>query len=362
MAPNVRVALTQEELPRRPVLSGAYYVVELSGNKVQVCNAGRRVILCGEENGGGQLMSLLGSLDGETTLEELEKEFSSELVASVLAGLSERGLLSDGAGLGEPVERWPQLTALSLSLGRTATAMRDRLAQSTVALVGCGPVGCTLGHLLSKAGVGRLRFADDAVAAPSSTHLYPLLSIPTAGVPLRELASQLCSRLGDSVCENASLPLPVSWLETTDLALVEVGYDDGSSLAASADQCLEAGAPYLPYSQDGFQAIVGPVVTGGSPCHWCYELRRQSHLGRLEEHLAYRRQRAAKAPRMDVFLAAHSSMIAGFLATEATRILIGEEPMTAGRVVVADFDRMALSSEELFPMPGCAKCRYAISE
>lgn len=344
------------DLPARPLLPGLYQVVPMGPDRVVVANAGRTVALSGS-GFTERVGPLLADLDGTTTCEELLSRFP-EVAPAVLSGLAAKGLLVDAAPLPDGRAAAPQAAALALPGAPSPAEAATRLGAATVAVAGCGPVGGTVAVLLSKAGVGSVVVADGLQVTDDPTvAVSPVLCPPHAGGSRADAVAELCRQTGVEAVTTDRLAVDAP----LDLAVIEVGYDEAGSVAA--DQCLAAGLPYLVHTTDALDAGVGPLVQpGGHPCHRCLLARRLGHVAHVEEHAAYRRHRAAISPGPDAFLAAHTSLLAGLVTTEALRALLGAEPRSRDALVVFDLGEPAVRRELLLPVPGCSGCAAAGDE
>jgi len=346
-------------LPHFPLLSGLYHVVELDDDRVQVANAGRSVVLSGPDFS-RRALPLLDALDGATSLDELTRRFPS-LVPSLLDALVAKGLLSDGAEHPGPAGASPQLAAFAFEGAPSPALTAARLARSQVLVAGCGPIGWATAVLLGKAGVGSLVVTDPGPATTGDVAVSPSGCPGDEGVARAELVRRSCQAATPARVEVLVEPGCGGALPSVDLAVVELGAGDdvevdgrGPSFAGS---CLSSSVRHLLYGQDALQAVVGPLVgVGGWPCHRCLMTRRLSHVTRIDEHLSYRAHRGRVANRPDGFLSAHVSLLAGLVATEALRVLLGIESHTEGNLLVADLGLLTVEREWLLPVPGCPGC------
>lgn len=346
-------------LPRFPLLSGLYHVVALDDHRVQVANAGRSVVLSGPDFC-RRALPLLDALDGATSLDELSGRFPG-LVPSLLDALAAKGLLSDAAEGPADAGASPQLAAFAFEGAPSPALTTARLARSQVLVAGCGPVGWSTAVLLGKAGVGRLVVTDPGTATASDVALSSPGCPDDEGVGRAELVRRSCQAATPASVEVLAGPGSGGDLPPVDLAVVELGCGDdvgmdspGTSLAGL---CLTSSVRHLLYGQDALQAVVGPLIdVGGRPCHRCVMTRRLSHVARIDEHMAYRAHRGRAANRPDGFLSAHVSLLAGLVATEALRALLGIQPHSQGNLLIADLGRLSVEREWLLPVPDCPCC------
>lgn len=345
--------MTGDALPERPMISGLFHAVPLDPDRVLIANAGRSVVLSGD-GFTRRVLPLLGALDGTADLDDLRSRFP-DLVPAVVSQLAARGMVVEAAPAPAAAGTAPSLGAAGFPGGPGPAQAQPRLASAAVVVAGCGPVGSTVAVLLAKVGVGRLVLADGRATSSSDVALTPTLPLSAARRRRAEAGARAVATATAAMAEEAALPPAPEILETADLVVVSLGYGDVGP-AEAAGTCLERGVPYLVCSQDALEATVGPLVSGPrAPCHECMLVRRLSHLRHLDENLAYRAHRAAAAPGPDAFLAAHCSLVAGLVATEAVGFLLGA-PREEGRMTVVDLSSMLVSREEVLAVPRCPAC------
>jgi bacteriocin biosynthesis cyclodehydratase domain-containing protein len=322
-------------------------------DRVVVANGGRTVALSGS-GFAARVVPLLAALDGTSTADELQARFP-DMAPAVLAGLTAKGLLVDAGAVADGLGVAPQSAALALPGGPSPADSHARLGVATVAVVGCGPVGGEVAILLTKAGVGRLMLVDRGPSADRDIAVSPALQLSDVGVPRAEAVAHHCREVGAGAVELAADGLLGS---RPDLAVVELGYDKvGTTIA---DQCLAEGVSYLVHTQDALRAGIGPLVgPQGHPCHRCLAARRLGHITHLDEHLAYLDRRASTSPHPDAYLAAQVALVAGLVAIEALRALLGAEARTNGALLTLDVGEPELGREVLLPVPDCPGCEGA---
>ena len=334
-------------VPLRPLLSGLYHVVPLGPDRVQVCNAGRSVVVTGT-GFGESLPPLLASLDGTRSAKELESSFPN--VVPVLRGLASRGLVIDGGDGGSAP--MPAATAIVDAPPPEETALR--LSGATVALAGTGAVALTAAVSLAKAGVGRITVDDSRVVTPDDVDASPVLHPDAAGRTVREaLGNATLGVARTVVAQTSDVVAP-------DLVIVEQLYTKTGLHPPAADAALAVGAPYIVHGQDALQATVGPLVQrGGRPCHRCAETRRHGNVAHIDEHLAYLAHRAGVAPGPTALLAAQTSIVAGYLSLAVLRALLTATPTKDATVLVIDLASGAARREPLLQVPLCDGCLTA---
>lgn len=342
-----------DELPLNPLLVGLYYIVPLTSDRVQIANGGRSVVLSGE-GFAARVLPLLEALDGRTELGDLRRTFP-DLVPDVLEALAAKGMLTDGSSLSEGTAALTD-TALALGTISSAAEAAEILDPAVVAVVGCGPIGSTIAPLLSKAGVGRLLLCDSDETSPAEVSVSPCLSTTHCGQLRADATRTTCLASADTWIETAGRPREGDLdAANVDLAVVEIGYEHNDHPSPDADALLRSGIPFIVYTQDALEAVVGPLVMPGcAPCHRCARARLFSNREDLGEHRAYRAHRGRVARNPDAFLAAHCSIVAGTVATEVLRALTRTQPLDDALVI--DLRGMTTTREKVLPVPGCPGC------
>lgn len=348
--------IAAEPSPKRPVLLGLYHVVALDDDRVQVANAGRSVVISGPGLA-SKAVALLAALDGEATTAELEDRFPG-LASRAVASLAAKGLVVDGGpGLALAIGPGPSLTATALGLSPAMVARR--LASATVVVVGCDPVSGAVAVYLARAGLGHLVLIDHQEISARDLATSAALGPLSEGQPRAEAYRRLCQTNATEVTLGDEAMDPQA-LGGADLAIIAAAHRSPGAAWPEADACLRAALPFLVHGQDSLEATVGPLVAaGGRPCHRCMEARRLSHVTHPAENLAYQNHRARVDPGPDTFLAAHTGVVAGLVASEALRALLGARPVTSGAVVFVDLDATRLDRYELLAVPGCGGCAAA---
>ena len=331
--------------PQRPLLSGLFHAVPLGPDRVQVCNAGRSVVLTGA-GFGEALPPLLASLDGTRSIGELASSFPH--LVPVIRGLAARGLVIDGGAPGRSVP-----AAVAIPDAPPPEEAAQQLRRATVALAGTGAVALTAAVALAKAGVGRVTVDHSRAVTHDDVEASPVLCSRAAG---RDVADALRHALAGAAATAVS---QTSDIGAADLVIVEQRYAATGLHPPAADAALAVGTPYIVHGQDALEATVGPLVRrGGSPCHRCAEARRQGNVAHIDEHRAYLAHRAAFAPQPTALLAAQTSIIAGCLSLAALRALLGAAPAESD-VLAIDLASGAARREPLLPLPGCEGCATA---
>ena len=334
----------------RPVLSGLYKVVAVGENRVEIGHAGRVIVLSGTRVE-TEVKQLLAALDGSRTRAELVDAFP-DMGPRLLEALEQRALLIDA---GSPGGSAGLKTAAAVDV-RSAAQVAQRLSCAVVLIVGLGPVGATTAILLARAGVGTLLLSDVGIASPSDVALTAELAPESIGQPRDAAIGCRCRKHGVLARSVAPAQVPGAFASAS-LSIVAGDNLHMSANLPMADRVHAVGGSYLVHSQDGHEALVGPLVSSNrQPCHRCLRERRRSHVGQSSVHQAMPAA-AVDGNEPDSYLAAHVAVVAGLVAAEAVRFLAGAPPVTEGAVLISAFDRLEVWREPLLANPWCPICR-----
>jgi len=312
-------------------------------------------------------------LDGSHTLEEIEDRVAdvvapAELEAS-LTLLREHGIVEDASThhrleLVEP-RLEPQLSYLR-EVSADPPQVLDRLAASTVTVVGLGAVGAVAARALAATGVGILRLVDPAVVAPADVYLGPVYELDEVG---SQRADVLRARLR-RVAREADVQLVAGELKSdSDVAAAVAGsgfvlgcLDPGlASLTYKLNRvCLDANITWSSATASAFEGIVGPtVVPHETACYLCYQMRAVACRDDPEDALAELheedRRKLDLSPHREN-LAFGAGVVGNLLALEAFRMLTGSRPATQGRILTFDFTGLTSQQHVVLRKPSCPAC------
>lgn len=238
----------------------------------------------------------------------------------------------------------PERYRRQMSFGPLGAEGQRRLAASTVLIVGVGGLGCTLADLLARAGVGRLRLADDDRVSLDNLHRQVLYTEQDAAAGLAKVRAA-AARLAAVNSQVAIEPLAQRLSSATAAALADGAHLllDGSDNFATRfllnDLAVREGKPCVLAGVRGAEGLVMPVLPGRTACLRCL----------LD-------QPPADEPSPPV-LGPAVAAIAALQALEAIKILAGRLEDVQRGLAKYDFwtgrvQRLALPG----PVPGCACC------
>jgi molybdopterin/thiamine biosynthesis adenylyltransferase len=219
-----------------------------------------------------------------------------------------------------------------------------RLERGRVLVVGVGGLGCPAAAALAAAGVGTIGLVDPDVVELSNLPRQPLYRTADVGRPKVAVAAERLAALAPGARVR-------TWrrrLGADDGVLVrdfDVVIDGTDSIAAKFavnDAAVGAGVPLVHAGALGLRAQVLTVVPGVTACYRCV----------FEE----------APPPGDVPSCAEAGVLGpvvalagGLQAAEAIRLLAGEPPHLADRLLVIDLDG-GYRAVPLARRPGCLAC------
>ncbi|MFH2010424.1 MAG: ThiF family adenylyltransferase [bacterium] len=249
---------------------------------------------------------------------------------------------------GDPGSRYSRQTILP-EFGEDG---QERLARSTVLVVGCGALGSVLADTLTRGGVGHLVILDRDVLELSNLQRQSLFNEQdvTDGLPKAEAAARTLARVNADIrIEGRVTDLTPRNAEALirDVDLVLDGTDNFEARYLINDVCCKLGKPWVYGGVIGTTGMTMSVVPGSGPCLRCV----------FPEPPA-----PGTAPTCDTagVLNTVPAIIASLQATAAYRILLGHPP-ESGRLLSLDawtrrwHELTAPASESC---PACVHGRY----
>jgi adenylyltransferase/sulfurtransferase len=150
---------------------------------------------------------------------------------------------------------------------------QEKLCNSSVVVIGCGGLGCTVVELLTRAGVGRVRIIDRDIVELDNLHRQMLFDEEDARArtPKAVAARARLNRINrDVVIETQVVDLgPANVLSLLhDVDLVLDGTDNTETRYLLNDACLELGVPWIYGGAVGTSGMMMSMVPEG-PCLRC---------------------------------------------------------------------------------------------
>jgi adenylyltransferase/sulfurtransferase len=213
----------------------------------------------------------------------------------------------------------------------------------SVLLIGAGGLGCGAALGLAAGGLGRLGVVDDDRVDESNLHRQVLHDEP--GAPkAASLARTLARRYpGTTVIahEERFTPANAARLLAGHDVLVD-GSDNLATKFLANDAAVLAGKPLVHAAAVGTGGQLLTVPAGGRPCYRCL----------FEELPAEEAQSCAEAG----VLGPVPGVLGALQAAEALRLLRGETPACAGRLIRYDSSALSVRSVRFRPNRLCRVC------
>lgn len=216
-----------------------------------------------------------------------------------------------------------------------------------VLLIGAGGLGCGTALALAAAGISPLTVVDDDHVEESNLHRQVLLSAKDAGRPkVLALAETLGERFPSvkvrPIAQRFDAANAVRLLEDCDV--VVDGSDNLATKFLTNDACVLAGKPLVHAAAVGTGGQLLTVPRGGRPCYRC-----------LFEELPAPEADAPSCSEVGV-LGPVPGVLGALQACEAARILRGESPAFAGRLIRYDSPLMTMGAIRFRANPSCRVC------
>jgi len=308
---------------------------------------------------------LIPLLDGSRTVRELEAEvrdaasYTPAHLGDVLGVLDAEALLAvrppaEPALAPHERERYARQLGLLEELARedgraeAGEALQARLRAATVAVIGTGGLGTWLLASLAAAGVGRLIVCDFDRVELSNLNRQVLFGSADVGTSKTTAAAARLAAIDPAVA-----------VETRELEVT--GDGDVAPLAEAADLVINcADRPTVRQTSDWVAAAClprrVPHIVGGAYAYHVGSLGLTVIPGRTA---CWQCARDGAGPLRDVVLrgrqgpgpslAMFSAVVANLLAWDATRVLLGLPPATAGRLGEIDFRTFAIRWRDVPP-------------
>jgi molybdopterin/thiamine biosynthesis adenylyltransferase len=217
-----------------------------------------------------------------------------------------------------------------------------------VLLIGAGGLGCGAALALAAGGARQLVVIDDDLVEESNLHRQVLHGLASVGRPkVRSLAEALGARfpavvvtpiLGRFTADNAAALL-------AQAAVVLDGSDNLPTKFLANDAAVLAGKPLVHAAavQSGGQLLTVPA--GGRPCYRC-----------LFEELPSPESGVGDSCAEAGVLGPVPGVVGALQAAEALRLLSGEGPACAGRLMRYEAASMSVRAVRFRPNPTCRVC------
>ena len=222
---------------------------------------------------------------------------------------------------------------------------QQRLAASSVCVVGSGGLGSPIASRMAGMGVGTLRIVDRDVVELSNLHRQTLFSESDVGRVKVEAAAERLRAMNSGVRVEA-LPVSVGDHNAAEvIAGCDVVVDALDSVAARYAlnrACVASGVPFVTGAAVGVSGQAFTVMPGRSACYHCMFPQLD------EESMPTCSIEGVHPPIL--------SIIGGIEASEAAKIMAGQEPSLSGRILHVDLEHLDFSYTRTFRAEECPVC------
>ncbi|MEM2935729.1 MAG: HesA/MoeB/ThiF family protein [Candidatus Bathyarchaeia archaeon] len=220
-----------------------------------------------------------------------------------------------------------------------------KLKGAKACIVGLGGLGCSIATQLTAMGVGHLRLVDRDIVELSNLQRQHLYTMNALGYPKVEVAARRLRDLNPNV-ELEPLPFSMN-AETAEkiirgIDVVIDGLDRMEPRYAVNRACVKLGVPYVFGAAIMTYGNVSTIIPGETPCLECF-------YGNLKD----------EALPTCAVVGVHPSVInlvASIEVAEAIRILLGERPNLASRLLYCDLEALSMDEVSLSRLEDCPVC------
>jgi len=220
-----------------------------------------------------------------------------------------------------------------------------KIRNSKVCVVGLGGLGSPAALQLAAMGVGYLRLVDRDFVELSNLQRQHLYGVNFLGYPKVEVAAKRLHELNPNI-EIEPLPLSLNVNNTEDIIrgidVVVDGLDRMTPRYALNRACQKVGAPYVFGAAIMNFGNVSTIIPGKTPCLECFQ-------GNLDDEML---------PTCAV-VGVHPSIlniIASVEVSEAMKIILGEKPRLANKILHCDTEDMKFEEIEISKAENCPVC------
>ena len=221
-----------------------------------------------------------------------------------------------------------------------------KLKKAKVCIIGVGGLGSSVATQLTAMGIGHLRVIDRDIVELSNLHRQHLYDTDSIGYPKVEVAAKKLRKLNPNI-EVEPLPVSVNTsnaLEMIDEADVVVdGLDHMAPRYAVNRACTKQGIPYVFGSAIMTMGNASTIMPNETPCLECF-------YGNLDDTTLPSCAIVGVHPAV-------LSVIAGMEVSETVKLILGERPSLAGKLLFYDlrdasFEKIIVSKAESCPICG----------
>lgn len=239
------------------------------------------------------------------------------------------------------------------------------LGNRTLSVIGLGPVGARLANSLLQHGLGKVTLLDDRKADKLWYSCSPFGRVEQ-GESCRPVGAVLRDQLRAAGCAGSIEALD----DHLDAAGVELAVTCSDFTVVALERpnlrlthlvnrfCIRDRKPWMLAAIDGNFGLVGPLFLPGlTACYNDYRTLAEAAIPSSE--MARKHRQYCLARTTDSFfpgLPAYADIVAGHSALAIVHFMLRETSFALGRVLVIDFDRMTIDTEDVLKLPRCPAC------
>ena len=220
-----------------------------------------------------------------------------------------------------------------------------KLKSSRVLVAGLGGLGSQLSAQLASMGVGHLRLVDKDIVEVSNLQRQHLYSVEVIGYPKVEAAEMRLGKMNPYI-ELEPIPMSINELTVDRLLdgvdLVVDGLDRMAPRYALNRACIRKGIPYIYGAAITHIGSVTTIIPGKTACLECFQ-------GGVDDENVPTCATVGVTPSI-------ISIVASIQVNEALRLLLGMEPVLAGRLLYCDLTDLSFEKVKLSRAEFCKVC------
>ena len=212
-------------------------------------------------------------------------------------------------------------------------------------VAGVGGLGSQISLQLASMGVGHIRIVDRDVVEVSNLQRQHLYSMDVVGYPKVEAAAMRLGRVNPYV-EVEPVPMSVNELSVDSLVegmdLVVDGLDRMAPRYALNRACIRRAIPYVYGAAISRVGSATTIIPGKTACLECFQ-------GGVDDENVPTCATVGVVPSI-------VSIVASVQVSEAVKLILGEEPSLAGRLLFCDLTDMSFEFVKLSRAEFCHAC------
>ena len=220
-----------------------------------------------------------------------------------------------------------------------------KLRNAKACIVGLGGLGSPAALQLTAIGVGHLRLVDYDVIELSNLQRQILYNVNFLGYPKAEVAAKRLRELNPHI-EIEPLALSLSDGNAEEIVkgmdVVVDGLDRMMPRYALNRACQKLGVPYVFGAAIMTYGNTSTIIPGETPCLECFQ-------GNIDDDVLLKCSIVGVHPSI-------LSVIASVEASEATRIILGQKPRLANKILHCDIGNMEFETIEISKAENCPVC------